>query len=364
MGDANKDGVVSIYDLSILAGEWGQTVTSLPNTVTNDTTNGKIYVENSIVKMQFNYKALSTDFSNRSGGAIYGLWDKSTSSSNLVQAFDFNCSGCSPSRAGIGGLGTTKTYVNPGTPTSSNAISENGKNGKLLVGPEISNTSSGTSVRFIYQVSDQNSIAHYTIDKTWFVRPNGSIQLTGHWVWLRPGEQVNDPNWNFAVSRDYVFSQVRWLTHEWNTPPCLGNGSDGLANPNAWRTSGLGIGLSNPDPATVPSDPDMTRIDIGTKHVQEYEFDAPNLELHIGWGAGGYESSGLFATGYNSWYPTKGVQATGQITGELSSYNLLPDAYGHTTRFGSWFSSDGSDARFTTLVGNEWTDVFEIKISH
>jgi hypothetical protein len=27
MGDANKDGVVSIYDLSILAGEWGQTVT-------------------------------------------------------------------------------------------------------------------------------------------------------------------------------------------------------------------------------------------------------------------------------------------------------------------------------------------------
>jgi len=43
---------------------------------------------------------------------------------------------------------------------------------------------------------------------------------------------------------------------------------------------------------------------------------------------------------------------------------LLPDAYGHTARFGSWFSSDGSTARFVPLVGTEWTDVFEVSIEH
>ena len=51
----------------------------------------------------------------------------------------------------------------------------------------------------------------------------------------------------------------------------------------------------------------------------------------------------------------------GQITGEISSYNTTA-AYGHTARFGSWYSSDGSNARFVPLVGTTWDDHFLISI--
>ena len=325
--------------------------------MTNDVSAGKIYAESPHFKAQFNYNTLPAEYS---GGALYGLWDKDTASPNLVQVLNLGNGYYSPSRAGIGGLGTTKAYVN----LSSQAITEASRRGVLVAGPDVTRIGSDVTVHFAYQVNDPAAVAHYRIDKTWLIRSDGSLRLTGRWTWLQPGEMVNDPNWNFAVSRDYDFSQVRWQTHEWGAPPCNGQGSDGFATANEWRSSGLGVGLGDPDPATVPSDPNMTRIDIGTKHVQEYVFDAPALKLHIGWGAGGYEQSGLFAIGYGSWFPTKGTAATSQITGELSSYNLLPDAYGHTARFGSWFSSDGSTARFVPLVGTEWTDVFEVSIEH
>jgi len=320
--------------------------------VKDDPTTGKIVAESALLKVIWGYRPLTTEYNNRSGGSIYGLFDKTTdpaAQSNLAQLYDYGTGGSSPSRAGIGGLGSTKAYIR----YSSKAITEVGTKGKLLAKSVEQLANGSLVVSFTYEVRDGDGVPQYRLVKKWTAAANGTIRLDCKWRWLA-STAVNDPNYNFAFSRDYGWTRLGWYTHHWGPATCAGPGSDGVANPgNHWIY----------DEILATEDDD----DYGTYHVQMYRFDgAPSgavVTVAMNPGAGGYDSTGLFRLGYRTWQPVVGSNAIRQITGEFSNYRTA--AYGHQLRWGSWFSSDGGTNRFQPIAaGTSWTDSMTIAISH
>ncbi len=322
-----------------------------PFVVTDDPATGKIAAENSIIKVVWGYRPLTSEFNNRSGGCIYGLFDKITdpgSRRNLVQLIDYGSGGSSPSHAGVGGLGATKAYVD----YSTKAITEVGTKATLLSETTQTLADGSLIVSFTYQVNDVNNVPQYQIAKTWTLQQNGKILLHATWLWLVT-TKVNDPNYNFAVSRDYGFKRAGWFTHQWSPLTCGGAGSNGWTDPDdAWVYDN-----------SVTAEADK---DIGTKHVQRYRLDgAPTgtrLTVAVNPDGGGYESTGLFAFGYDSWVAVDGAGATQQITGEFSNYHT--NAYGYELRWGSWYSNDGGSTRYRQVAAQtSWSDDFTITLS-
>jgi hypothetical protein len=325
----------------VTAAEGQATVTS-PFVVTDD--GAHITAENNVVKVIFHYKALSSEYSNRSGGSIYALFDKATDPGclkNLVQVIAYGSGGSTPSHAGIGGFGSTKAHASMTKPTSSvSATSDNGTKGVLKY-KSVSQYADGTvHASFTYNVG-----AFYSVHKVWTVRPTGLISLTVTYTML-VDHWTDDPNMNFMVSRDYGFRRIGWYGHDWTATQCTGVGSNGWLDPaNKWTYQAVG-----------PTDADK---DVGTKHVQQYQADGAQsgVSLLIATGPGGYESSGLFAFGFAEW------GSVGQITGEFSNYRTA--AYGHALRWGSWYASNGAVARFKFVkAGVSWTDNYSISMQH
>jgi hypothetical protein len=327
-------------------------VLTYPIAVTDDPATGKIVAENSLIKVVWGYRPLSSEFNNRSGGSIYGLFDKVTDPGlqhNLVQLIDYGSGGSSPSHAGVGGLGATKAYVN----NSTRAITEAGTKATLLAETTNMLADGSLEVSFTYRVNDANNVPQYQIAKTWTLQQSGKIMLHTTWLWLVT-TQVNDPNYNFAVSRDYGFTRAGWLTHQWSPVTCGGPGSNGLTNlGNTWVND-----------SSVATEADK---DIGTKHVQKYRLDGAatgtKLTVAINPDHGGYESSGLFKFGYDAWAAVDGAGATQEITGEFSNYHT--NAYGYELRWGSWYSNDGGSTRYRQVAAQTtWSDDFAILLSH
>jgi hypothetical protein len=328
------------------------TVLTDPIAVTDDPATGKIVAENSLIKVVWGYRPLSSEFNNRSGGCIYGLFDKVTDPGlqhNLVQLIDYGSGGSSPSHAGVGGLGATKAYIN----YSTRAITEVGTKATLLAKTTKTLADGSLVVNFTYQVNDLSNVPQYQIAKTWTLRQSGKIMLHTTWLWLVT-TQVNDPNYNFAVSRDYGFTRVGWLTHQWSPVTCGGPGSNGLTD--------LGNTWVNDSFVTTEADKD-----IGTKHVQTYRLDGAatgtKLTMAINPDHGGFESSGIFKFGYDAWAAVDGAGATQEITGEFSNYHT--NAYGYELRWGSWYSNDGGSTRYRQVAAQTtWSDDFAILLSH
>jgi hypothetical protein len=327
-------------------------------TVSDEASLGRVVVENSLLRIVFGYSPTRAAYNNRSGGSIYGLYDRLTDpacSHNLVQLISWGSGSSTPSHAGIGGLGATKAYLD----NSSKAISEVGTYARPLAKSVTILADGRVKAVFSYVVRDWNGLERYRLDKTWTVSPTGGITLSATWLWLVPS-LVNDPNYDFAFSRDYGWTRIGWFTHKWTGALCGGSGSAGFTDPdNAW--------IYDPTLATEGD------CDYGTYHVQQYRFDrAPSgtvLTVAINPDGGGYESSGLFRFGYDTWYPADGANAIHEITGEFSNYRTA--AYGHEVRWGSWFSDDGGRlttngiSRFKPIpAGTTWTDTFAITVSH
>ena len=328
------------------------TATTGAFTVTDDTVYGKITAENAVIRVVWGYKLLASEYNNRGGGSIYGLFDKVTDPGcehNLVQLIAYGSGGSSPSHAGIGGLGATKASVN----FVSGAITEVNSKGKLL-SKSVQTLSDGSLlVDFTFQVSDPTGVPQYDVTKSWTVQPDGTILLHVSWLWL-VSTQVNDPNYNFAVSRDYGWQRAGWFGHDWTTTLCNGPLANGwIDTDNKWVYD-----------TAIATEADK---DYGTKHVQQYRLDgAPTgtvLTIAINPGGGGYESSGLFNFGYNEWFPVDGTKAVQEITGELSNYKTA--AYAHELRWGSWYSNDGGSTRFRPIAAQTtWSDDFTISLTH
>jgi hypothetical protein len=325
-------------------------------TVRDSATNGTVTAHNAVVKIVWGYRPASSAYRNRSGGSVYGLWDLRTDPScrrNLVQTVKWGSGTSTPSHAGVGGLGATKAYVN----YSPLAITEIGTGARLL-GHSVTQDAGGTlRTWFKYEVRDRKDVPQYELTKRWAVGPGGKITLRVTWTWLLT-TTVDDPNYNFAVSRNAGWRRAGWLTHDWTQ--CRGAGSNGLANPhNHWVFD-----------TKLATEGDR---DYGTRHMQRFRFSraaaAPALTISIEPRSGGYESSGLFRLGYRTWLPVRPSDALQQITGEFSNYRN--SAYGHEVRWGSWFSDDGGrltdtgPSRYRTLAtGATWTDRFTITLSH
>jgi hypothetical protein len=328
------------------------TATAGAFTVTDDTVYGKITAENALIKVIWGYKLLSSEYNNRGGGSIYGLYDKVTDPNlqhNMVQLIAYGSGGSSPSHAGIGGLGATKVSVN----LISQAITEVNSKGKLLSKSMQTLADGSLLVSFTFQVSDPTGVAQYDVTKSWTVQADGTILLHVTWLWL-VSTQVNDPNYNFAVSRDYGWQRAGWFGHDWTTTLCGGPLANGWTDSdNKWVYD-----------TAIATEADK---DYGTKHVQQYRLDgAPTgtiLTIAINPTGGGYESSGLFNLGYNEWFPVDGAKAVQEITGEFSNYRTA--AYAHEFRWGSWYSNDGGSTRFRPIAAQTtWSDDFTISLTH
>jgi len=324
---------------------------------------GKVVASNDRVKLVWGYKPLPSEGNNRSGGSLYGLWDKSrdpSCSRNLIQTLTTSdpMSGYwTPSRAGIGGFGATKVYVQ-GSP---NAISEIGLRGSLLDHSVRFDAAGNLRVGFTFGVSDRELGPTYQITKQWTVTPGGTINLRATWLWLTT-TAANDPCCNFAVSRNRGWQRVGWYSHYWTA--CLGVHTDGWGNPNQWTY----------DPTLAAEDD----CDYPTYHAQKVTFDkspsAGPLTIAIGAGRGGYESSGLFGLGWEIWYDWDashgGMPPAEQITGEFSNYRTA--AFGHEVRWGAWYSDDGGrltppymPSRFQLVhAGTTWDDYFTLKLGY
>jgi len=318
---------------------------------------GKVVASNDRVKLVWGYKPLPSEGNNRSGGSLYGLWDKTrdpSCSRNLIQTLTTSdpMSGYwTPSRAGIGGFGATKVYVW----YSPNAISEIGLRGTVLDHSVTVAKRGILRVDFTFVVSDPELTPTYRVTKQWTVTRSGVISLHVSWLWLTPAA-ANDPCYNFAVSRNREWQRVGWYSHYWTA--CLGVDSDGWANPNQWTYD-----------TTLATEGDC---DYPTYHAQEVTFDespsASPLTLAIGVGRGGYESSGLFHLGFTTWQAT--LPPYEQITGEFSNYRTA--AFGHEVRWGAWYSDDGGrltpwymPSRFQWIgPGTEWDDYFTVRLGY
>jgi hypothetical protein len=180
-------------------------------TVTDDAGAGKIIAENNVSKCVWNYKALPAENSNRSGGAVYELYDKTNDpdcANNLVQVWDTGAGsdGWSPSRAGLGGLGTTKALVNVDTTSHSQAISENGSKGVY-----VSHSATGTDpvvATFVFDVKDSvagRGWTHYRVTKVWTLTKTGSLTLSITYAWVGHAETVHNDGILSNVATSVLF---------------------------------------------------------------------------------------------------------------------------------------------------------------
>jgi hypothetical protein len=322
--------------------------------VVDDPATGKITAQNDVIKVVWGYKPLPNERNNRSGGSIYGLWDKTRDPDcrhNLVQLIQWGSGYSTASHAGIGGFGATKAYID----NSSTAISENGLGGKLTSKDVHTDARGAVHVDVTFRVSAPTErVPRYEITKRWTVDSSGVVRLTATWRWL-VHSLVDDPNYDFAVSRERGWTRVGWFTH--GAQDCRGVGSDGWANPaNRWYYD-TKLATENDD-------------DYGTMHVQKYTFDgsslAAPLTIAIGVHRGGYESSGLFGIGAKTWASVSGVDPLMQVTGEFSNYRSA--AFGHEVRWGAWYSDDGGSltppgapTRYRSIsASTTWSDDFTI----
>jgi hypothetical protein len=305
---------------------------------------------------------LPREGNNRSGGSLYGLWDKARDpacSLNLIQSLRAGgqLSGYStPSRAGVGGFGATKVYV-LGDPV---AISEIGLRGTLVHHSVGVDAAGKLHADFTFVVSCPGHTPRYQVTKQWTVTRSGTVGLRVQWLWLAT-TAADDPCYNFAVSRNGGWRRVGWYSH--NGTACLGWGRDGWSNPNNQWTYDK----------TLATEGDR---DYPTYHAQQVTFDkspsARPLTIAIGVGRGGYESSGLFGLGWRTWSSWNathlGLPPSWQITGEFSNYRTA--AYGHEVRWGAWYSDDGGrltqpdmPSRYQLIrAGTSWSDYFAVKL--
>jgi len=326
-----------------------------PFTYHDDPVTGKVVALNDVLKLVWGYRSLRSESDIRSGGSLYGLWDKASdprSQRNLVQTLPASgsISGHStPSRAGVGGFGATKAYVKG----SSVAISEVGLRGTLLDHSVRTDAAGNLRVAFTFEVADPKLTPTYRVTKEWTVTSSGVIGLHVSWVWLT-SMATNDPCYNFAVSRDRGWQRVGWYSHSWMA--CDGVDSDGLDNHNSWTYD-----------RSLAREGDS---DYPTYHAQKVSFEgspsARRLTIAVGAGRGGYESSGLFHLGYTTWRAVFAPYM--QLTGEFSNYRTA--AYGHEVRWGAWYSDDGGQltppnmpSRFRWITaGTSWDDYFTIRL--
>ena len=313
-----------------------------------DTNLGHLTLENDLMKVVWNYKtrAGDPDHGNRSGGNIYGLYDKRTdpdATHNLVAETDFGTGGTSPPMAGIGGLGATHMWESG----SLVATSDNANFGRMVSHNSYIDAEGNAvfDVSFIVRSNINDRPDNYRVDKRWEVHPDGQIKLTLNLVILRDHE-IKEPAYNFSFNRDYGWTTASSIGHNWVRTICGGIGSRGPENSHNTETV-----INNIDTA---SDYDNQLL-----HARELQsiWSAGRL---VRQGEDGQQRRWLrkwrtLCAGRFLW------DTTANPTVEYTNYK--DRAHGHTLRFYGWWGGAINEQRYKLVrAGTSWSDTIWIEM--
>lgn len=303
--------------------------------LTADANRGYVTAENDAVKVVWHYATLPTEYSNRGGGNIYELYDKTTDPSmqrNLVASVNAGGGWTSPPMAGIGGLGATCIYEK-GFPY---ALADNGVFAILESRVHYLDEAGNAIFEATYVIrSGANaSLKDYRVTKKWTVHTAGQIYYEVMMTFLRDFE-IGQPAYNFSFNRAYGWRTAAAVRHMWGPAICSGAGTCGVDNINN------GTLVFN----QIDAVPDT---DYPLYHVQGFSLygqdGGDSVSVKMDNNGKGWENGGLFGLGQSLWLNTTNT------TGEFSDY--AQNANGHTLRFFAWWSGGPPrEDRFKPVTG-------------
>src|SRR5215213_9342083 len=81
-------------------------------TINHDQNRGRIYLESSVLKLEFGYKAEAQTYYNQSGGDLYQYFDKRFDpNTNIIALWDSGSGGTGGYASGAGGIGSTQIFA-------------------------------------------------------------------------------------------------------------------------------------------------------------------------------------------------------------------------------------------------------------
>ena len=328
-------------------------------TINHDQNRGRIYLENSVLKLEFGYKAEAQTHYNQSGGDLYQYFDKRFDpNTNIIAVWDGGTGGTGGYASGAGGIGSTQIYATTdiGLITGANyqfSHSDNDMEGKLVSAPTIE-TLADQSVRLTFEFS---VAGWYKVKKTWVVKPSGHINLTQNWTILKSG-WFSEPAIRNQVNP--VFTTVSRWGHMWGNNIAGAPGTNSRLNPvNKWydwspdkssraTCNGQGTGITQ-DAIHA----DYNRWHGGTNY--DFWFWPYNNGL-------GFEGLGMYRIGYQAFGQSFGstaneicYHARARVGDGANAYNLGIFA---------WWGGNGAAAdRFKPLsAGTTWTDSYQMEV--
>ncbi len=320
-------------------------------TFTDDPVQGKLTLDNDVVRVVWHYRTLASEYSNRGGGSIYELYDKRTDPGlerNIVAVVDGGGGSTSPNMPGIGGLGATHVWsLDPNAP----ATSDVGRWARLLSRNHYIDSDGNAVFEASFIVKDNDfdlqdaNPDDYRVDKRWTVYPGGQIHLEISMEFLRSFFAA-EPAYDFSFSRQYGWQEAEAVRHggEWR---CGGAGSNGIENPNneTMLITGLDTGHDH---------------DYQIRHSEHFNLTKPgngsSVRIKMDNNGNGFEGGGLFALGQSMFGDTSAENV------EFSSYSQ--QANGHTVRYTAWWGGSPPPSERHKLVtqGTRWSDTFWIEL--
>ena len=316
---------------------------------------GRIYLENSQIKLVWHYKAIASDNFNQGGGNLYEFYLKDSDPSETRNLISYSASGSwgngssTSLWAGIGGVGSTDLYATDVAPVQgqvnnyADLISDNNLSGTLQSYDATIDTQGNAEINFTYNVRNQQTGEEwYRVTKNWLVEQNGIIHYGIQWQILKSGyfsEIAMRSKW----SHDYGWTRFGKYGKDWlpSSSQKYLLGSDGIDH----QTSQCWSSLNSFQPDWIYLAGDQT--------VSKLFMVADN-------GGQGFTGSGSYQLGLSLFgTPASSTmeQCSIKPTNEIGSYSMNWMAW--------WGGSPPDGSRYKWIdAGRTWSDSYIIQMSY
>ena len=191
--------------------------------ISDDSSLGRVTVENDVYKASWQYTARADESFNQSGGNLYGLYFKATDPSmmnNLVAVANYG-NGNSVVWAGVGGSGQTRLYISDSqpSPTATNSfadlIGDNNLSGILLDHSVNEARDGSVHLSFTFDLKNQaTGEVWLRVAKNWIAYPDGRLDLSITRTFMRGG-YVSEPATCFTWNKNGGWTRFEKYGYNW-----------------------------------------------------------------------------------------------------------------------------------------------------
>lgn len=336
--------------------------------VAHDTFQGRIRVENDVLKLEFGYKGDSRTFRNQGGGNLYRYYDKRFSATrNIVRVWWGGSDRTKAFASGAGGIGSTQIYAVPrvdqvGGASYKYALADNARDAAVTARPTIRTAAAGQlEIVFDLVVSNRDwspSYRWYSVRKVWRISPTGRISLQQQWKILKTG-YFSEPATRQQITT--AFTTVSRWGHDWS------DSVSGKPGTNSRRNSANRWYRWTPRPSSVQecNAPDGSGGSQDAIHADYNRFSGGVGYDFWFWpdnGGRGFEGLGQYEVGFNAFGRSEGSTANEICHHNRKSIGDGADAY--NLGILGWWGGDGATRdRYKVLkAGTTWTDSFQMEV--